>query len=151
MNKQPATEQPQPRKSTYNPPDPTASQISAAFHVRAGQSADEFRKTLITLSVGAVGFNFAMLTGDKAPASALSGRAKIAVVVALLAFALAIACGLAAWYYAGRDFHDKAEKGANEKGRNHTLKNGCDIFLLWFFVWGVLFSYIYFAIRVDAW
>lgn len=120
----------------------------AVFYARAGQSSDEFRKTLLTLSVGAVGVFFVTLTGEKAPE--LTNIGKGTLVIALAAFALAIFFSLLTWNYAGKDFDDKARCGADYKGANHKIKWLSHIALLFLFFVGVGVSAAYLFCRITT-
>jgi hypothetical protein len=114
-------------------------EISAAFFTRAGNAGDEFRKSTITFSVGALATFFLSLTGEKAPD--LSDAQRLMLLVAQGAFALATSCGLLAWFFAGRYFHAQAKH--DPAPTLHTLKNGFDGFLAGLFLIGMFVSAVY--------
>ena len=119
-----------------------------ALHARAGQSSDEFRKTLLTLSGGAVGVFFVTLTG-KGPVE-LTSFERLLLLGALVAFALAIGFALLAFEYAGRTFHDKAEHYAAYTGANHEKMLYYHNALLCFFAIGVIISGLYLCILIAT-
>ncbi len=132
---------PQPHERT-----PESQKQREVFHSRAAKSGDEFRKLVISLTIGAFGVFFVTLTGENA--STLSQDERVALLAALLALAIATLSGLLAWYYAGRDFHDKADHGAEFQGRNHDAKKWLDLAMTLFFCIGVMASLVYLVLRI---
>jgi hypothetical protein len=130
----PGTSDPQTRAA----PDP---QTKAAFYMRAGQSQDELRKLLTSLSVGGLGVFLVILTNERS--ALLSSTQRYALLWAIGLMALATVFGLIAWKSAGRDFYDKAERGPDHQGRAHKTKTFCDNGLVVVFFIGAVASAFY--------
>jgi hypothetical protein len=90
-------------------------------HDRARRAAEELHKLFISLSTAANGVYFIALTGKIEPP--LSKAQRLCTVVALLAMAGALGCGLLAWYAdARRNFFWASAMQAEGRKRKELLQ-----------------------------
>jgi hypothetical protein len=120
----------------------------AALHARAGQSQDELRKLLTSMSIGGLGVFFVILTNERS--AQLSSYQRCALLAAIVLMASSIFSGVVAWKCAGWDFYAKAQPGhgPSYKGWAHYTKTTFDYGLLLFFFLGVLASAAYLFVHV---
>jgi hypothetical protein len=128
------------------------------MHDRAGVSAGEYRKTLISLSTGSLAVFFLALTTKIDPG--LSGAQKVLLMIALSAMSLSVLLGVAAWYADAQWAYAKGEKinPTPKKVKNwqceidkwHGRKSRCDFVIPLSFVCGIIAATLYVVSRVIS-